>query len=112
MMRRRLRVSALLPAFALAVVAFALPATAAAQWEVTSGPVGIGINALYVHTSGVYAGSASRGVFRSTDGGASWFAANAGIENTTVYALTTTSAGLLAGLLTGGVVRSTDNGAT
>ena len=61
----------------------------------------------------VYAGTVAAGVLKSTNGGGSWSAINAGLTNTDVQALAidpTTPATLYAGTRGGGVFKSTNGG--
>lgn len=115
----------------IALVCFALPALALAplagapipgQWR-DLGPDGANIVTLAVHPTDpqvIYAGGIG-GVFRSTDGGASWSAANQGLSLrpllSTVVEVTSLAidrahpATLYAGLNADGVAKSTDGGA-
>ena len=66
-------------------------------------------------TSQVLAGSADKGLYRSTDGGQNWSSQNQGIGNTnvsTVLARSTNQAELAAGAPGSGVLHSTNGGAT
>ncbi len=64
-----------------------------------------GPTALVVESPGVlYAGIINSGVYKSTDGGYHWFAANSGIEGRYVYSLSKCY------LYGGGIVAGTDNG--
>jgi len=61
----------------------------------------------------VYAGTSSGGVYKSTDKGTSWIAANSGLTNTYVYALAidpTSPQTLYAGTRGGGVFKSFNGG--
>ncbi len=56
----------------------------------TGGPYGAGVGPLAIdpsHPTTVYAGTPHAGVFKSTDSGATWSAANAGLSSYAVYAL-------------------------
>ncbi len=81
-----------------------------AQWVQTNGPYGGTVHSLSVSGSNLFAGTYG-GVFLSTDNGASWTQANAGLTNTSVYALAVNGSNLFAGTY-GGVFLSTDNGAS
>jgi hypothetical protein len=83
-----------------------------AQWVQTGGPPGGGAVCITAGPGGVdlFAGTAG-GVFRSTDGGASWSAANKGLPGTWIEGFVIFGPDLFAGT-TEGVFRSTDNGAT
>ena len=90
----------------------AAPVRARAQWTQTAGPPGMTVNVLHQSGGSIYAGSESRGIFRSTNGAASWSAANAGIESAVIYAIASKTGLLLAGALEGGAFRSTNAGAS
>lgn len=60
----------------------------------------------------LYAGTESRGVYASSDGGITWLASNAGIESSEVQAIAVRASTVIAGTNFGSVVRSTDNGKT
>ena len=81
----------------------------AGMWAATAGPVGGGTNVLLANGSNVFAGTSSKGVFRSTDGGATWKRASNGLPGFGVNALVQVGDTLLAASLLG-VYRSTDNG--
>lgn len=73
---------------------------------------GVSGGVLYGSTSLV---SGDGGVFKSTNAGSSWFMANAGLNNRTVYAMAispTSPSTLYVGTSGGGVFTSTDSGAT
>lgn len=106
--------------------AFSITVTAAQPWQVTSGPSDVAIYDLAVdptNSQRIYVGT-SGGVYRSTDGGASWNAANLGLENYTnsgplpiqavaVDSIGTIYAGAGAGVtagVKGGVYKSTNGG--
>ncbi len=82
-----------------------------AQWTKTQGPPGINVNTFYTKDSILFAGTSSKGVFRSQDNGASWHAANTSLQNSTVLSFAADSLYLYAGTNTG-VFRSKDNGVT
>lgn len=109
----------------LAVSALLLGPLASAQWVPTNGPYGGDVRCFAVipasggaGTPTVYVGTYCGGVFRSTDDGTSWTAANTGLTHPAVNALAVNSADGAAGLPTlfagtcGGVFRSTDGGAS
>ena len=58
----------------------------------------------------LFAGSESKGVFRSTDNGDSWTQSSFGLTNLNVWALAVSGENVYAGTLGGGVFRSTDSG--
>jgi len=69
------------------------------------------VNCFYGVGNSLFAGTSSKGVFRSPDTGVSWQTANTGIENRTVFSLISKDAFLFAGT-DDGVYRSSDTGAT
>ena len=77
----------------LGVLCLALAASqalAATTWAPTNGPFGGDIRALAIDPvtpATLYAGTYSGGVFKSTNGGGSWSAVNAGLGNSNVQAL-------------------------
>jgi photosystem II stability/assembly factor-like uncharacterized protein len=89
-------------------------------WEKTKGPPGLQVTVIYKANSIVYAGTATQGVYKSTDDGVTWVAANSGLELTQVHALIASGGNLL--VATSGrsfvcpeannVFKSTDNGGT
>jgi photosystem II stability/assembly factor-like uncharacterized protein len=86
-------------------------------WEKTAGPPGIQTNVIFEADNIVYAGTETQGVYKSTDNGLSWVAANAGIERTSISDLIVSGANLLAAVKADcptslNVFKSTDNGAT
>ena len=95
------------------------PYTAQAGVNVWSslGPSGALVNALVADpaTAGtLYAGTLTSGVFKSTDGGATWTIANTGLTNPDVSALAAdpSTPGTLYAGTDGGVFKSTDGGRT
>jgi photosystem II stability/assembly factor-like uncharacterized protein len=82
----------------------------AGMWSATSGPTGGGATALLASGQNVFAGTLSNGVFRSTDGGATWKRASNGMPDfTRVNALARVGDTIIAAAAFG-VFRSTDNG--
>ena len=79
------------------------------QWIKTTGPPGINVNTFFNSGSFVFAGTSSKGVFRSSNQGASWTAVNSGLENATVFSFTKDQTYLYAGT-NRGVYRSSNNG--
>src|SRR5262245_60448580 len=67
---------------------------ATAPWEKTAGPPGVTTNVIFKANNIVYAGTESQGVYRSTDNGLSWVAANAGIERTSISDMIVSGANL------------------
>ena len=49
-----------------------------APWEKTAGPPGLQVTVIYKANGIVYAGTPTQGVYKSTDDGISWVAANSG----------------------------------
>ena len=86
------------------------------EWQLMPGPTGVQVNVLYKAGTTLYAGTDSKGVYRSDDGGANWRAANSSIEETSVYDLIFAQGGLLAAVANScgdiDVFRSTDSGTT
>ena len=90
---------------------------ATAPWEKTAGPPGIRTNVIFEANNIVYAGTETQGVYKSTDNGLSWVAANAGIERTSISDMIVSGANLLAAVKADcptalNIFKSTDNGAT
>ncbi|MBA3649253.1 MAG: T9SS type A sorting domain-containing protein [Chitinophagales bacterium] len=85
--------------------------TAQAQWSQTSGPQGINVNVFFDNGIYLFAGTSAKGVFRSADHGATWAAANDGLENAIVYSFAQDQTNLYAGTQSG-VYRSANNGST
>src|SRR5450759_3349744 len=83
----------------------------------SGGPYGGYVTALAINPATpatLYAGTAS-GVFKSTDSGGTWAAANTGLTNLNISALAInppTPTTLYAGTNSGGVFKSTDSGGT
>ncbi len=82
-----------------------------AQWE-TKGPYGGYISALASKDNNIFAGTFVNGVFRSTDDGKTWTAANAGLQSTWVRSMASNKDGVFAGTQYYGVYFSSDNGLT
>ena len=59
-----------------------------APWEKTAGPPGLTVHVIYKTNNIVYAGTETQGVYKSTDNGLNWIAANGGIELTAVNDMT------------------------
>jgi photosystem II stability/assembly factor-like uncharacterized protein len=86
-------------------------------WEKTAGPPGIQTNIIFKANNVVYAGTETQGVYKSTDNGLSWGAANAGIERTSIDDLIISGPNLLAAAKgrcpsSLNVFKSTDSGVT
>ena len=82
-----------------------------AQWIKTASPPGINVNVFFNSGSFLFAGTSSKGVFRSSNQGATWTPANSGLENATVLSFTKDQTYLYAGT-NSGVYRSSNNGTT
>lgn len=80
-----------------------------AQWTKTAGPPGMNVKVLYHAGDTLYAGTSSKGVFRSLNNGLSWSGANTGIENTSILSLFSDHLYLYAGT-DNGVYSSSDKG--
>ena len=88
-----------------------------APWEKTAGPPGLTVTAIFKANNIVYAGTETQGVYKSTDNGLNWVAANAGIERTSISDMILSGPNLLAAGKGGcpsflNVFKSTDNGET
>ncbi|MEK7830252.1 MAG: hypothetical protein AAB401_04155, partial [Acidobacteriota bacterium] len=83
--------------------------TMAGQWTQTAGPYGGSIYALLANGNDLFAGTGT-GVFRSTNNGQSWTAANKGITGSTILSLAAKDGYVFAGTLDRGVFRSSNNG--
>ncbi len=69
------------------------------------------INSIVVSGSNIFAGTASNGIFMSSDNGANWTAKNNGLTKTNITCLNNSNLGLLAGTSGGGIFLSTNSGA-
>jgi photosystem II stability/assembly factor-like uncharacterized protein len=89
-------------------------------WERTAGPPGLEVEVIYEANNIVYAGTATQGVYKSTDNGLSWVAANSGLELIKVHDLIASGGNLLVAASSrsfmcpssNNVFKSTDNGIT
>ena len=93
------------------------PHGATAPWEKTGGPPGITTNVIFKANNIVYAGTETQGVYKLTDNGSSWVAANAGIERASISDMIESGGNLLAAAKSRcpnylNIFKSTDNGAT
>jgi len=99
---------------------FLLPLSLSAQhapWEKTAGPPGLTVKVVYKTNNIVYAGTDTQGIYKSTDDGLSWSAANDGIERTSISDMIVSGGNLLAAVSSGcpsllNVFKSTDDGET
>ena len=99
--------------FLLALVT--LLSNANAQWKPTSNPPGGSVWAMAVIGSKIFAGTASGGVYLSTDEGATWLKRNGAFPNMQVWALATKGTDIYAGTggsFGAGVYKSSDDGIT
>ena len=68
-----------------------------------------------INTQTIYAGTYGGGVFKSLDGGSTWYAINAGLTNLHIYSLAidpTNTQTVYAGTEQGGVFKSTNGGSS
>jgi photosystem II stability/assembly factor-like uncharacterized protein len=87
------------------------PLGAGAQWVQTNGPTtGGAVQALAVNGDYVFAGTASGGVFVTSDSGNNWNATNFGLTSSNVYTFAVSDDNIFAGTRNGGVFHSTDKG--
>lgn len=93
------------------VILFACIQNITAQWQKTAGPPGMNVNVFYQDGNLLFAGTSPAGVFKSSDHGATWSAANNGISNKNVFSFISNNNFLFAGT-DSGVFRSGNNGAT
>ncbi|BAU12714.1 hypothetical protein LEP3755_32450 [Leptolyngbya sp. NIES-3755] len=83
------------------------------QWTgISSGLPSIDIWSLTASDTALFAGTGSRGIYRSTNNGISWQAAIIGLSNLSITVLYYHSGSVFAGSPAGGVFRSKDNGET
>src|SRR5689334_24083878 len=88
-----------------------------AAFEKTAGPPGLTVTVIFKTNNVVYAGTEMQGVYKSTDNGLSWVAANGGIERASISDIIASGPNLLAAAKSScpaylNVFKSTDNGAT
>src|SRR4030095_1197513 len=86
-------------------------------WEKTAGPPGLTVTVIYEANNVVYAGTDTQGIYKSTDDGLNWVAANNGIERASIRDIIASGGNLLAGASStcstfNNVFKSTDNGET
>jgi photosystem II stability/assembly factor-like uncharacterized protein len=99
------------PTTCLAVIVVLLCPRAFAQWEQAAGPYSGTIRAIAAHGSSLFVGTSEYGVFRSTDGAASWTPVNNGLQNKFLNAFLSVGGRLFVGT-NEKMFASTDNGAT
>ncbi len=85
-------------------------ANSSAQWVQTNGPAGGTVTSLARGGGFLYAGTSGSGVYRSSDNGAHWSQANAGLSSLYITFLAVKGSALLAG--SDNIYRSTDDGLT
>jgi hypothetical protein len=95
--------------FNISLALVMLTTIAASQWVQTAGPEGGAAFAMFADGSNLYAGMSQAGVFRSTDGGATWTQKINGMSYQTTTVISKSGANLLASG-TVGLYYSTDNG--
>ncbi len=98
--------------FKVIAIAYLLSFSTYAQWIRTNGPEGISIGSLAAIDGKIFAGTATDGIYVSTDDGISWTAANSGIENQDINDIKNGQGYLFAGTFGKGVLRSSDGGQT
>lgn len=81
------------------------------QWTQTQGPPGITVTRFFDAGTWLYAGTQSKGAYRSSNHGDSWSAAKGNMENSSVFSFAQDASYLYAGT-DSGVFRSSDNGLT
>src|SRR4030095_12670663 len=86
-------------------------------WEKTAGPPGLTVTVIYEANNVVYAGTDTQGIYKSTDDGLNWVAANNGIERASIRDIIASGGNLLAAASStcssfNNVFKSTDNGET
>ena len=86
-----------------------------APWEKTAGPPGLTVTVIYKANNVVYAGTDTQGIYKSTDDGLNWIAANNGIERASIKDIIAFDGNLLAAAssscpIFNNVFKSTDNG--
>jgi photosystem II stability/assembly factor-like uncharacterized protein len=88
-----------------------------APWEKTGGPPGLTVTVIYKANNIVYAGTDTQGIYKSTDDGLNWAAANNGIDRARISDVIASGGNLLAAASSScssfnNVFKSTDNGST
>jgi len=96
--------------FVLALFSFVLPRLCYSQWAQLPGVPGE-ITAFAVNGTALFAGTDSNGVYRTTDGGASWSPVNTGLPiGTFVYNFAVSGGDVFVGAFYPGIYRTTNNG--
>ena len=83
-----------------------------AQWTKFSNPSGALPFSLMIHNDTIYMGTVGSGIYRSTDGGASWTQINNGITSMQIWAINQVGTAIFASSLSGNVYKSTNGGDT
>jgi len=92
------------------LILFLLTNYSISQFVPTSGPTGAGpINALYLNSTYIFAGTTSGGVYRSSNNGNNWIQVNNGMTADNVNSLGGSGSTVYAGL-NSGLYKSTNNG--
>jgi hypothetical protein len=90
---------------------------ATAPWEKTAGPPGLTVTVIYKANNVVYAGTDTQGIYKSTDDGLNWTAANNAIDRARISDIIASGGNVLAAASSScstfnNVFKSTDNGTT
>ena len=104
-------------AFCLAFLAISSLSAQHAPFEKTAGPPGLTVTVIYKANNVVYAGTQIQGIYKSTDNGLNWIAANNGIDRARISDIIASGPNVLAAAssscsIFNNVFKSTDNGAT
>src|SRR5437588_8229884 len=104
-------------AFCLAFLAISSLSAQHAPFEKTAGPPGLTVTVIYKANNIVYAGTQIQGIYKSTDNGLNWIAANNGIDRARISDIISSGPNVLAAAssscsIFNNVFKSTDNGAT
>jgi len=102
-------------AFCLAFLAISSLSAQHAPFEKTAGPPGLTVTVIYKANNVVYAGTQIQGIYKSTDNGSNWIAANNGIDRARISDIIASGPNVLAATSSGcpgfnNVFKSTDNG--
>src|SRR5438093_5850217 len=88
-----------------------------APWEKTAGPLGLTVTVIYKANKILIAGTDTQGIYKSTNDGLNWTAANSGIDRARISDIIASGGNLLAAgssscSIFNNVFKSTDNGTT
>src|SRR5437763_14222099 len=102
-------------AFCLAILAISSLSAQHVPFEKTAGPPGLTVTVIYKANNVVYAGTQLQGIYKSTDNGSNWIAANNGIDRARISDIIASGPNVLAATSSGcpgfnNVFKSTDNG--